>query len=93
MRTGELFVPTGWPRATTPCALVPKWVGEFCDFDDWVHFATARLQVPKGSPTAICVDTLGRRCSIGWHFMRARDEGTFPIRYFFECEPAEGRPS
>jgi hypothetical protein len=35
---------------------------------------------------AICVDALGRRCNIGADFARARDEGAFPVRYFWECE-------
>ena len=85
---------TRWPRRPTPCDLVPKWTGEFASFDDWVSFATARLtgttdedgfEVP-----AICVDALGRRCSKGAHFARARDEDAFPVRYFWECEqPAQ----
>lgn len=86
MNSGDVYVPTGWPKSTTACALIPKWVGEFTSFDDWVSFATKRLDVGPHHPPAICVDALGRRCWIGGHFMRARDEGTFPVRYFFECE-------
>lgn len=86
---GNVRVPTGWPRPATPCDLVPKWAGEFCSHDDWVNFATARLAGAKGvmgqTVPAICVDALGRRCSIGADFMRARDEGAFPVRYFWEC--------
>ena len=79
----------GWPREATPCALVPNWAGEFVSFADWVNFAEKRLARSRnsnGEPlTAICVDTLGRRCANGRDFMRARDEGAFPVRFFFEC--------
>lgn len=72
--------------------LVPKWAGQFDTFGQWVNRASAWLTGHKGSCgeelRAICVDTLGRRCNIGKDFMRARDEGTFPVRFFFECEPA-----
>ena len=87
---GNVRQPTGWPRAATPCDLVPKWAGEFRDFNDWVSFATPRLAGAYGrfgqDVAPICVDALGRRCNIGGDFMRARDEGAFPVRYFWECE-------
>ncbi len=87
---GWLEHPTSWPRPATPTALVPMWAGEFRDFNDWVSFAGKRLTGCYGEfgqeVTAICVDAIGRRCSIGGDFMRARDEGTFPVRYFWQCE-------
>lgn len=87
--------PTGWPRPATPCDLKPRWAGEFRDFDDWVSFASARLAGCTGSMgqkvEAICVDAKGRRCHIGADFRRAKEEGAFPVRYFWECE-AEGAP-
>jgi hypothetical protein len=85
----NITVGKSWPRAATPTDLVPNWEGEFCSFGDWVNFASKRLTVCTGSGgqkvDAICVDALGRRCSIGKDFMRARDEDAFPVRYFFEC--------
>lgn len=85
-----LFYPTGWPRKATPCDLQPHWIGEFKDFDDWVSFATVRLTgcVDEDGKEihAICVDAKGRRCTMGKHFHRARDEDTFPVRYFWDCE-------
>lgn len=82
-----------WPRSPTPCDLVPLWAGEFVSHADWVSFATKRLSNAAGDKygamQAICVDSLGRRCTIGAHFMRARDEGTYPIRYFWECTPSD----
>lgn len=32
---------------------------------------------------AICFDALGRVCSCGRHFMRARDENAFPVRWLW----------
>jgi len=81
-----------WPRPTTPCNLIPRWEGEFCSHADWVNFASKRLTVAYDSNgadlKAICVDTLGRRCANGRDFQRAHDDGTFPVRYFWDCEPA-----
>lgn len=83
--TGYIEPRKSWPRAATPTDLRPAWAGEFVSFDDWVSFATARL---SGAPMpAVCIDNIGRRCFIGAHFMRARDEGTFPVRYFWDCKP------
>lgn len=92
-RPAALEYRTSWPRAATPCDLMPKWKGEFVTFDDWVNFATTRLTGTRdvlmgGQVQSICVDAFGRRCTMGGHFMRARDEGAFPVRYFWECEPA-----
>jgi hypothetical protein len=87
-----ITVGKSWPRPTTDCDLVPKWEGEFKDHDDWINFATTRLGVAADSNghelKAICVDTLGRRCANGRDFARARDEGTFPVRYFWDCQPS-----
>lgn len=82
----------GWGRGTpTPAPLVPKWAGQFDTHDAWVACATARLTGAAGSVgqdvPAICVDAKGRRCNVGRDFARARDEGAFPVRYFWECEP------
>ncbi len=90
----NISVGKSWPRPATPCDLVPNWEGEFRDFQDWVSFAHKRLTVASDSNgaalSAICVDTLGRRCHNGRDMMRARDEGTFPVRYFFECREGTG---
>lgn len=87
-----ITVGKSWPRPTTPAPLVPRWEGEFRDHQDWVNFAHKRLTVASDSNgaqlKAICVDTLGRRCANGRDMKRAADEGTFPVRYFFDCEAA-----
>jgi hypothetical protein len=89
MNDRGITIGKSWPRAATPCDPVPQWEGEFKDHGDWVSFASQRLQVAEDSNgyplSAICVDTLGRRCANGGDFMRARDEGTFPVRYFWDC--------
>lgn len=79
-----------WNEAT-PCPhLKPDVLGQFNSFDEWVNHATSALTGFRGSlgneVKLICIDNLGRRCSIGHDFQRARDEGAFPIRYFIEME-------
>lgn len=73
--------------------LKPKWEGQFDTFEKWVARAHILLPGRKGSVgqdlPAICVDALGRRCHVGKDFMRARDEGAFPVRFFWECEAAD----
>lgn len=69
-------------NATTPPALVPDWAGQFKDFQQWVNRAGEWLE------GAVCVDALGRHCFKGKEFMRARDEGTFPVRFFWHLKTA-----
>jgi hypothetical protein len=52
--------------------------GEFATFNEWVNKATSWI----GGTNALCADSQGRICRIGGDFMRARDEGTFPIRFW-----------
>lgn len=81
-------IPPAAAAAGLPAGLVPKWAGQFDTFDDWVRRAQRVLSVPAHKPGAICVDAKGRRCHIGADMARARDEGAFPVRYFWECEVA-----
>jgi hypothetical protein len=84
-------------EAHGPVRLAPNWAGEFTTFDDWVNNARRDLAgklcdsstctYPPGIP-AICVDVRGRRCVQGSDFARARDEGCFPVRYFWDCKVA-----
>lgn len=74
--------------------LVPNIAGRFDSFEDWVNRATHaianRTCESSGSTMpvpAMCVDTKGRRCYQGSDFMRARDEGTFPVIYFWDLIP------
>lgn len=70
----------------------PNIAGEFTTFDDWVRHATSALANKTCESSgctvpvpAMCVDTKGRRCYQGGDFMRARDEGAFPVVYFWDC--------
>ncbi len=60
---------------------------QFNNFNEWVTYASSVLichpNYNERFFTAICFDTLGRRCYTGKQFMRARDEGTFPIRWWW----------
>lgn len=75
-----------WQNPTPLIGFTPEWLGQFDTFDDWVNHATRALTGLEGNLgeeiKAICVDAKGRRCHIGGDFMRARDEGAFPVRYF-----------
>lgn len=95
---GYITPRASWPRPATPTALTPAWAGEFITFNDWVNFATTRLTGTRdplmgAEIPSVCIDAVGRRCTMGGHFMRARDEGTFPVRYFWDCAPADGEAS
>lgn len=96
--TGYIVPRLSWPRPATPTSLVPVWAGEFSSFNDWVSFAAKRLTGTYDPLTgvevnAICIDSVGRRCIMGAHFARARDEGTFPVRYFWDCCIDDGASS
>lgn len=49
----------------------------FPDFETWVAKAPTWMR-----PGDECYDARGRRCRNGGDFMRARDEGAFPVRIF-----------
>lgn len=53
--------------------------GNFPCFQTWVNKATSWI----GGTNPICFDAKGRRCRIGADFMRARDEETFPVYFWF----------
>lgn len=53
--------------------------GEFTTFPTWVHKATSWI----GGTNPLCADAQGRVCRNGGDFMRARDEGAFPVRFWF----------
>jgi len=57
--------------------------GEFHCFQTWVNKATSWI----GGTNPLCADAQGRICRIGADFMRARDEGAFPVRFWFGAGP------
>lgn len=79
--------PRPWLNPTPLAGYEPDWAGQFDSFDDWVNHASRALTDVKGSVgeplAAFCVDAKGRRCHVGKDFSLARDEGAFPIRYFW----------
>lgn len=79
--------PRPWHDPTPLDGYRPDWAGQFDTFDDWVNHASRALTGVTGSVgedlRPMCIDAKGRRCHVGKDFMRARDEGAFPIRYFW----------
>lgn len=76
-----------WNKGTAFNNLEPDILGQFDTYEDWINHATRALTGPEfegkyGSIPAVCIDDIGRRCTCGGDFMRARDERTFPVRYF-----------
>lgn len=86
-----------WQNPTPLEGFQPDWAGQFDTFNDWVNHAPKALSGEEYSTGGmgkdgegvrpICVDSLGRRCAIGKDFMIARDEGAFPVRYFWQMKP------
>jgi len=66
----------------------------FDNFDDWCDHAQRRFEVHYVHLSdVVCVDGANRICRIGRQFMRARDEGMFPIRvYHYDCDAEEPKP-
>lgn len=63
--------------------LVGEKLFEFVSFDNWCDTARRKFVAAhvRGDET-LCVDASGRLCTCGKEFMRARDEGTYPVRVF-----------
>ena len=53
--------------------------GEFETYDEWARFGP---QPPYRSATFL--DAQGRRCITQQDFARARNEGAFPVRYYWQ---------
>jgi hypothetical protein len=52
--------------------------GEFATFIQWVNKASSWI----GFTGSKCFDARNRPCRMGQDFMRARDEGAFPVRWY-----------
>ena len=66
----------------------------FSSFERWVNkapswFCNTRREFRLRDSEMICVDKHGRICTLGKHFMQARDEGTFPITCY-AIRPTQG---
>lgn len=53
--------------------------GNFPCFQTWVNKATSWI----GGTNPACFDAKGRRCRNGADMMRARDDGEFPVYFWF----------
>jgi hypothetical protein len=56
---------------------------QFDSFQQWVNKASSWLTRRGQFVRAVCFDTQGRACPNGGAFMRARDEGAFPVRWLW----------
>ena len=65
---------------------VLRKAGEFASFVEWVNKAKSWI----GGTGAECYDAKMRRCLVGKDFMRARDEGTFPVSYWLRAKDKGG---
>lgn len=72
--------------AAPSCSLtvhVGEFLFEFSSFGQWVAKASSWFtNTGVRGEECLCVDAAGRLCRIGKQFMRARDEGTFPVRVY-----------
>lgn len=60
----------------------------FSSFDDWIDTAKVKFATSGVvSFDTICIDSIGRVCKCGQEFMRARDDGTFPV-IVYHIDPA-----
>jgi len=60
--------------------------GEFETYDEWARFGP---QPPYRSATFR--DAQGRRCITQQDFTRAREDGTFPVRYYWKTSETRKR--
>jgi len=56
--------------------------GEFESYEEW-----ARLGPLPPYRSAIFIDARGRRCLTLKDFVRAREDGAFPMAYFWQAPP------
>lgn len=64
---------------------------QFDSHAQWVNFASTWLTRHSDYHhkffRTICFDTLGRRCQYGRQFREAKEQGTFPIRWWWPDQP------
>jgi len=57
--------------------------GQFNSMNEWINYATRWI----GGTNPLCADAKDRVCTIGKHFQTAHDEGTYPIRFWYDAGP------
>ncbi len=56
---------------------------QFASFGQWVAKAQSLFrQYNRTDGSTLAIDQMGRICNTGREFMRARDDGSFPVRVF-----------
>ena len=70
-------------NSTQLLVVVGEYLFEFSSFNDWVNEAQRiwRFHGVRGDNT-IVVDSKGRLLQKGKEFMRARDDGSFPVKVY-----------
>ena len=63
---------------------VDEFLFKFTSEEDWVNHARDRFENAKihTGHGAICIDSKGRICLFGMHFMQATRENTYPVRVY-----------
>jgi hypothetical protein len=86
------MTPTDRRDATkNPSVKLGDFLFEFSSLQDWA--STAKRRFKKSGHTSmdtICLDTRGRICAWGGHFIRAEKEGAYPVRVYaieWEAKP------
>ena len=70
-------------ETNTLTVTVGEYLFEFSSFEHWVAKASGWFHRSRMKPgESIGIDTAGRICPTGKQYMRARYEGTFPIRVY-----------
>ncbi|MFO0271334.1 MAG: hypothetical protein ACK53W_12470 [Gemmatimonadota bacterium] len=59
---------------------------QFATFTEWVNKASSWLTRRGPQVRAVCIDAKDRVCASGGDMMRARDEGAFPVRWYWPGE-------
>ena len=83
------FTDIGLPQSDhRECRVMAEHNQEFRSFEEWCNKASSWLTRRGPDIHAICYDRLGRHCTIGRDFMRARDEDAFPVRWLWPDQVA-----
>ena len=78
-------------ETNTLTVTVGEYLFEFRSFEHWVAKASSWFRRHRArSDDCIGIDTAGRICPTGKQYMRASDEGTFPIRVYRAVVESEG---
>jgi len=70
-------------EAAIPTVLLGPKLFEFTSFDNWCDTAKRKFKrAGVSSGRSLCIDTTGRICGWGEHFMTAQAEDAFPVSVY-----------